>query len=161
MMGTAVGVVSGGIVVVGVVIGAAIAARATYAAASFGGCPGCVASEQPGEECRVLSDECICKDEERWVSFPEDPPERPDDGTAESSGPGHELEEWARRQMRPTGAPREEGDAGGGGISFDDNKGDCRAGSTSECDAACRPGWDGCTICTDSPEVVCFYSVEP
>ena len=159
-MGSVAGVVTGGLVVVGVVIGAAIAARAAYATAGSG-CPGCNASELAGEECRVIADECVCKDAELWVQYPEHSPERPDDGTSESSGPGHALEEWARREMRATGAPRAEGEAGGGGISFDDNKGDCRAGSTSECDAACRPGWDGCTVCTDSPEVVCFYSVEP
>ncbi len=156
-MGMAAGVVTGGIVVVGVVIGAAIAARAVYATTTSG-CPGCVASEQAGEECRVQDDECICKDAERWITHP-GAPERPDDGATSTNTSSTALEDWARREMRPTGAPREQEDSGGSGISFGDDEDNCGAGSDSECDAACDPGWGGCTVCKDTTEVVCFYSV--
>ncbi len=98
IIGAAGGMIVAGVVIIGVVVVAGMAARATYASMTTG-CPGCNAMEQVGEDCRPLGDECICKDEADWNTGAHPPPPKPSD---EEAWTEHDLEGWARKEMRET-----------------------------------------------------------
>jgi len=159
LIGVGGGLVLGAVVVGAAVVAAGVAARAAYASMATG-CPGCNAMEQKGEDCRVLGDECICKDEADWNTGTHPPPPKPSDDEAWIE---HDLEGWARKEMRESDSthkapePPEYGGTGGTGSCADGSS--PRTGDQETCDLLCVEDGAACTYCLGE-WTVCTQSAE-
>ena len=139
---TLAGFVSGAAVaalVVGAAVGGAMAARGIWASANQGSCPGCAGFALAGEDCRVVSDECICREEARWGAPPQ---------CAAASAEGKDEEIEVHRDPNdvfsevPPNFEDEGGHESGGGFGAGSTSGGvaCRPGGAVDCADACN--WD-------------------